>query len=90
MLTGRAAAQRPDVNELAKQPIIVAVHDVRHVPGGVAVRRSGAPATTPGLIGRESGEYVADANRLTAEQRRAAGIRRNGQPRRRREVEESA
>ncbi len=68
-LSGRAAAERPDLNNLAPIKYGIVTH---------AVRTSG----TGGRAWVTAGPGRPDLGGMTEAERRQAGLRRNGQPRR--------
>lgn len=83
MLSGRAAQQRPEVDALHVAEIPIGGHRRIQVGKTAQTWRLTMGNRGPGVVDHDSGVYRADVNRMTEAQRRAAGIRRNGQPRRR-------
>lgn len=84
MLTGAAAAARPDIDRLAPAVHAVAIHQHRQIGDGVKKRRySGTGDQMLGRVNPDTGAYIAYANTLGETGRRQAGLRRNGAPRRR-------
>lgn len=82
-LTGRAAQQRPDIDKLAPNVQPLVVHYVRRI--GKATqwgRLSANPAPRHGQVNTETGTYTSDTRRMTEDERRTAGLRRNGRLRR--------
>ena len=80
----RAAAERPDLDGLKAVPLGIVTHQYRQVGEFGGWRRlSAGPAMSVGHLDSEGGTYRAAAAEMTEAERRAAGIRRNGQPRRR-------
>lgn len=85
MLSGQAAGRRPEVDALRPRVANLVAHRPVKVGKGASVwvsRQSSAAAWAPGSVDPVSGVYSAVANRVTEAQRRTAGMRRNGQPRR--------
>jgi hypothetical protein len=85
-LSGRAAEQRPDIDLLAAVPLGIVTHVVRHVGPGGMKRLSAGPGALIGHVVTETGAYRAAVGQMTDQERREAGLRRNGQPRRRTDV----
>ena len=83
MLSGRAAAQRPDVDALHVTEIPLVGHRRIRVGESAQTRRLTMGNHGPGVIDPDAGVYRADVNGMTEAQRRTAGLRRNGLPRRR-------
>jgi hypothetical protein len=84
MLSGAIAALRPDVDQLARLLRPVVVHERREVGSrGEVVKYSQAAPNVAGTVNRTTGAYAAAVNRMSETERRTAGIRRNGRPRRR-------
>lgn len=86
MLSGRAAAQRPEGDALHPTTANLVAHRLVKVGKGASAwvsRQSSTAPWAPGSVDPVSGVYSAVANRVTEAQRRTAGMRRNGQPRRR-------
>lgn len=78
-LSGSAAQQHPDIDDLAPVTIEIATHadtpDGRHSTGADR-------ADVLGLVDPESGAYRSAANTVSEHDRRRLGLRRNGRPRR--------
>lgn len=86
-LSGKIAALRPDIDMLAPTRVDIAVHQwCADVKGGAKHRESHGPerADVFGTVEPGTGTYQSTANTLTEAQRRGAGLRRNGRPRRQR------
>lgn len=82
-LSGKAAVQRPDVDLLVRVPLGIVTHSVREIDKRNGMRRlSAGPGTSIGTVDFETGVYYTAAAAMTEADRRAAGLRRNGQPRR--------
>lgn len=82
-LTGRAAEERPDINALAPIRYGIVTHAVRiNGIGGRAWVTAGPGRPEVGIADPETGVYVATAAGMTEAERRRAGLRRNGLPRR--------
>ncbi len=83
MLSGNAANDRPDIDELHPVPLGIVTHASRKTIGRAGTARiSAGPIAPIGVCDPETGMYQAAANQLTEDERRAAGLRRNGRPRR--------
>lgn len=82
-LTGRAAEARPDIDALAAVQYGIVTHAVRiNGVGGRAWVTAGPGRPDIGHADPETGSYRATATAMTEAERRRAGLRRNGQPRR--------
>lgn len=82
-LSGRIAAARADVDTLTAVPLGIVSHVVREADkrGGYS-RLSAGPHAAFGQVDTETGAYRTAAGAMTEAERRAAGMRRNGKPRR--------
>lgn len=82
-LTGRAAEERPDINALAPIRYGIVTHAVRiNGVGGRAWVTAGPGRPDVGHADPDTGAYRAAVGAMTETERRAAGLRRNGLPRR--------
>lgn len=83
-LTGRAAQQHPDVDNLKAITIAVATHSVTPDSFGDLHRETAGAerADVLGAVDPETGTYRSVSNAVTENDRRALGLRRNGRPRR--------
>lgn len=82
-LTGRAAQQHPDIDALAAVRYGIVTHAVRiDGIGGRAWVTAGPGRPDLGTADPESGAYRTVAGAMTEAERRQAGLRRNGRPRR--------
>lgn len=82
-LTGRAAEQRPDIDNLTPVRYGIVTHAVRvNGVGGRAWVTAGPGRPDIGHADPETGAYRAQAAAMTEAERRQAGLRRNGLPRR--------
>lgn len=82
-LTGRAAEQHPDINDLAAVRYGIVTHAVRvNGIGGRAWVTAGPGRPDLGDADPETGTYRTVAGGMTEAERRHAGLRRNGRPRR--------
>jgi hypothetical protein len=82
-LTGRAAEEHPEVNALAAVRYGIVTHAVR--VNGIGERawvHVGPGRPELGHADPESGTYRTVAGAMTEDERRQAGLRRNGRPRR--------
>lgn len=80
--TGRAAQQRPDIDTLTPVRYGIVTHAVRiNGTGGRAWVTAGPGREDIGHVDPESGTYQAAAAAMTETERRQAGLRRNGRPR---------
>lgn len=84
-LTGRAAAERPDIDALTVTPAAVVAHKL--IPAGskrrpTFYRYTTGPAQRLGTVDRETGAYRAAAVNMSEDERRGLRLRRNGQLRR--------
>lgn len=81
-LTGRAAEERPDVNDLKSVRYGIVTHAVRvNGIGGRAWITAGPGRPDLGHADSETGAYRAAVGEMTEAERRSAGLRRNGRPR---------
>ncbi len=82
-LSGRIAAERPDVDQLRAAPFPLVLHlryqTRKHGPWH---RRSYGPDAAFGFVDTTSGTYRSTVGLMTEAERRAHGVRRNGRPRR--------
>lgn len=82
-LTGQAAGQHPEVNALTAVRYGIVTHAVRiNGVGGRAWVTAGPGRPDIGHADPETGAYRAEVAAMTEAERRAAGLRRNGLPRR--------
>lgn len=82
-LTGRAAQQRPDIDTLTPVRYGIVTHSARvNGAGGRAWVTAGPGRPGFGDVDPGTGAYQAVATAMTETERRAAGLRRNGIPRR--------
>lgn len=82
-LTGRAAEQRPDIDALTPIRYGIVTHAVRiNGVGGRAWVTAGPGRADLGHADPETGSYQATVTGMTESERREAGLRRNGRPRR--------
>ena len=82
-LTGRAAEQRPDIDALAAVRYGIVTHAVRvNGIGGRAWITAGPGQPGLGAADPETGTYRTAVGAMTEAERRKAGLRRNGQPKR--------
>jgi hypothetical protein len=83
-LSGRIAAERPDVDQLTRTPAALVLH-LRYQPqeNGPWRRREYGPGAAFGFVDQSTGTYRTTVGLMTEAERRAAGTRRNGNPRRR-------
>lgn len=82
-LSGRAAEARPDIDALAAVHYGIVTHAVRiNGVGGRAWVTAGPGRPEVGIADPETGVYLATAAGMTEAERRRAGLRRNGRPRR--------
>lgn len=82
-ITGRAAEQRPDINDLNPVRYGLVTHAVRvNGVGGRAWVTAGPGRPDLGDADPETGAYRTAAGAMTETERRQAGLRRNGQLRR--------
>lgn len=83
-LTGRAAEQHPDIDALTPVRYGLVTHAVRiNGVGGRAWVTAGPGRPDIGHADPETGAYQATVAAMTETERRQAGLRRNGLPRRR-------
>lgn len=83
-LSGGAAIRRPGIDELGPSVQQLVAHERREVDkSGRYQLVVTTPHASSGRIDRATGAYRALANALSEADRRAFGLRRNGQPRRR-------
>lgn len=81
-LSGRAAAEHPDTDRLKPVVYGIVTHAVRQAgKPGTARRISAGPGVRIGHIDPGTGAYQAAANAMTEDERREAGLRRNGRRR---------
>lgn len=82
-LTGRAAEEHPDIDTLKPVQYGIVTHAVRiNGTGGRAWITAGPGRPDLGDADPETGTYRTAAAGMTEAERREAGLRRNGQPRR--------
>jgi len=82
-LTGHAAEQHPDINALAAVRYGIVTHAVRiNGIGGRAWVTAGPGRPDLGHADPETGSYRTAVADMTETERREAGLRRNGRPRR--------
>lgn len=82
-LSGRAAEERPDVNALAAVRYGIVTHAIRiNGVGDRAWVHAGPGRADIGHADPETGTYRSTAAGMTESERREAGLRRNGLPRR--------
>lgn len=82
-LSGRAATEHPDLNDLAPVRYGLVTHAVRaNGVGGRAWVSAGPGRPELGDTDPETGAYRTVAAAMTEAERREAGLRRNGRPRR--------
>lgn len=83
-LSGAIAERRPDIDKLHARMTLLVVHAIREADKtGQVYRHSAAGHGSSGRVDRTTGMYRTLANQLTETDRRAVGLRRNGQPRQR-------
>lgn len=82
-LTGRSAEQHPDIDVLTPVRYGLVTHAARiNGAGGRAWVTAGPGRPGFGHVDPGTGAYQAAATAMTEAERRAAGLRRNGLPRR--------
>jgi len=82
-LSGRAAEERPEVNALGAVRYGIVTHAVRiNGVGGRAWVTAGPGRPDLGHADPETGTYQTTVAAMTEAERREAGLRRNGRPRR--------
>lgn len=82
-LTGRAAERRPDIDALTAVRYGIVTHAVRvNGIGGRAWITAGPGRPDLGAADPETGAYRTAVGAMTEAERRQAGLRRNGRPRR--------
>lgn len=82
-LTGRAAEEHPDVDALTPVRYGIVTHSVRaNGVGGWAWVSAGPGRPELGDVDSGTGAYRTTAASMTEAERRQAGLRRNGSPRR--------
>jgi len=81
-LTGRAAEEHPEINDLKSVRYGLVTHAARiNGAGGRAWVTAGPGRPDFGDVDSGTGAYQAVATGMTEAERRAAGLRRNGSPR---------
>jgi hypothetical protein len=82
-LSGRIAAERPDIDNLGPSPFAVALH-LRYQTrkNGPWHQRSYGPDPVFGFVEPATGAYRSAVGLMTEAERREVGTRRNGRPRR--------
>lgn len=79
-LSGRIAIECPDVDQLKPVPLGVVTHKIRQVGKTSAWQRlTAGPGSRLGRVDPTTGTYRTTVGAMTEAERRAAGLRRNGQ-----------
>lgn len=81
-LSGRIAAERPDIDQLKPVPLGIVTHKVRQADkGGTWQRLTAGPGGRLGRVDSTTGTYRTAVGMMTEAERREAGLRRNGRRR---------